>query len=152
TVDAEACEHEAAIGLHAGDVQEAAGALVERGVPAGIGHAEELATYVVGPAVVGTLEGARVPVGRRAHHGAAMHAAVQQHDHARVAGAREDDGLPAQSARDEIARARDLALVTHEHPAAVKDPLHLVVEDARVSVQRSMDAIALYEAGIVDRR
>src|SRR5215468_1158363 len=148
----EAREHEAAIGLHAGSVQKATGALVERGVPAGIGHAEELAAHIVGPAVVGTLEGARVTVGRRAHHGAAMHAAVQQHPHPRVAGAREDDGLPAQRARDEIARARDLALVTHEHPAAVKDPLHLVVEDTRVPVQRSVDAIALYEAGIVDSR
>jgi len=91
-------------------------------------------------------------VGSRAHHGAAVHAAVQEHDHALVAGAREDDGLPAQGARDEVARAWDLALVAHEHPAPMEDPLHLVVEDARIAIERSMDAVAFHERRVVNGR
>jgi len=81
-----------------------------------------------------------------------MHAAVQEHDRALVAGAREDDGLPPQGARDEVARAWDLALVTHEHPAPMEDPLHLVVEDARIAIERSVDAVAFHERRVVDGR
>jgi len=81
-----------------------------------------------------------------------MHAAVQEHDHALVAGAREDNGLPAQGACDEVARAWDLALVAHEHPAPVEDPFHLVVEDARIAIERGVDAVALHERRVVDAR
>src|SRR5437879_1036909 len=142
---AQAGEHEAAIARLSRYAREAMRALVEPGVAAGIGRAEQLAGEVVGPAVVRTRERARAPAVGRAHHRAAMHATVGEDRDLALARAHHQDGLGADAAGDEIAGARDLALVADEDPAAVEDAFHLVVEDARVGVERRVDAVVLHE-------
>jgi hypothetical protein len=68
----------------------------------------------------------------------------------RFPGAHDDDGLEADGAGDEVARARDLALVGDEHPAAMEDPLHLVVEDARIVVEGGVHAVGPHQNLVVD--
>jgi pyrimidine-nucleoside phosphorylase len=67
-----------------------------------------------------------------------------------VAGSHHDDRLPAERARDVVARPRDLARVAHEDPPAVEDPLHLVLEDRGIGVERGVDAIVLDQVLVVD--
>ena len=61
-------------------------------------------------------------------------------------------GSVPSAAGDEIARAGNLAVVPDEDPAAAEDALQLVVEDARVGVERGVDAVVLHERLVVDRR
>jgi hypothetical protein len=146
----EAREHEAAIGGHARRAGEAVRGLVEAVVPARVGHAQQRPAEVIGPAVIGASEGARgAPLGR-AHHGAAVHAAVHEDGDVAVLPPHHDDGLGAEAPGDEVAGPGDLAVVPHEHPAAVEDALHLLGEDAGVGVERGVDPIVLDQRFVVD--
>src|SRR5215510_8172654 len=78
TARREGREDEAAIARNAGSRLEAVLASVERGVAARIGHADEPAVEIVGPAVVRTGEGAGVAPFARAEHGAAVPAPVDE--------------------------------------------------------------------------
>jgi hypothetical protein len=79
-----------------------------------------------------------------------VHAAVDEHGHGTVGAAHHDDGLRPDATGDEVARARDLAVVADEDPAAAKDALHLVVEDLRIGVKRGVNAIVLHQPLVVD--
>jgi hypothetical protein len=81
-----------------------------------------------------------------------MRAAVDQHGDAPVLIARHDDGLRADRARDEIPRMRDLAVVADEDPSAIEDPLHLVLDDARVRVERGVDSVVADERLVIEWR
>jgi hypothetical protein len=79
-----------------------------------------------------------------------MPAAVDEDRHVALAAADHAHGLNADPRADEAAGARDLAVVADEDPAAMKDPLHLVGENARVGVERGVDAIVLHQRLVVD--
>ena len=143
-------EDEAPVARHARGRLEPVLAPVERRVAARIGHAGERAVEVVGPAVVGAGERAGVAALGRAEHRAAVPAAVDEDRDLALAAADHDDRLGADPAGDVVARARDLAGVADEDPPAVEDPLHLVGEDARVGVERRVDAIVLHQRLVVD--
>src|SRR5262245_4011762 len=123
--------------------------LVEARIAAGVRHAEQLAGQVVGPAVIRARERPRGAAVGRAHHGTPVHAAVHEHRDAAVLAAHHDDGLDTDATGDEVAGVRDLATMTDEDPAPPEDPFHLVVEDARIGVERGMDAVVLTERLVV---
>lgn len=149
-VGGEAGEDEAPVGAHARGAGETVGALVEAVIAPGIRNAQERAAQIVGPAVIGAGEGPGAPAVGRAHLGAAVHAAVHQHGHLAARPPHHDDGLGAEMTGHEIAGTGDLALVAHEHPAAMEDALHLVGEDAGVRVERGVDLIVLDQSFVVD--
>ena len=150
-VTAQAGEDESTIARHARRPRESVRTLVERRIATGIRHAEQLARYVIRPAVIRTAEGPRVAAIGGADQGSPVHAPVDEDGDGAVLAAHHDDGLRADVPGDEVARARDLAVVADEDPAAVEDPLQLVVEDARVGVERGVNAIVLHERLVVDR-
>ena len=147
---AEAREHEAAVARYAWDGPQAVRAFVERRVAAGVRDAEQGTVQIVRPAVIRTGERPRVAARRRTQHRPAMHAPVEEDRHAAVLLAHHDDRLRADLAGDEVARARNLAVVTDEHPAAREDPVHLVGEDAWIGVERDVDPVILHERLVVD--
>ncbi|MFM1751817.1 MAG: hypothetical protein RL119_779, partial [Actinomycetota bacterium] len=51
---------------------------------------------------------------------------------------------------DEVAGVGDLALVGQEHPAAAEDPVHLVGEDRRVGIDRTVYPLVLDQGGVGD--
>jgi hypothetical protein len=147
----EAREDEPAIAVDARGAREPVGGLVEGLVAAGVGHPEQGALQVVGPAVVRAGQRARVAAIGRAHQGAAVPAAVDE-DRDALAAPHHDDRLGTDAAGDIVARARDLALVADEDPPAVEDPLHLLREDPRIGVEGSVDAVVLHQGLVVDHR
>ena len=126
-------------------------ALVEGRVAAGVRHAEQLAGDVVGPAVIRAGERPRAAAVGRTHHRAPVHAAVHEDGDVAVLAAHHDDRLGPDATGDEVARARDLAVVADEDPSPAEDPLHLVVEDAWIGVERGVDAIVVHQRRVVDR-
>src|SRR6266545_1775924 len=148
---AEAGEDEAPVARHPRRAREPVRALVERRIAAGIRHAEQLAGYLIRPAMIWTGERPRVTAIGGAYHRSPVHAPVDEDGDGAVLAAHHDDGLRADVPGDEVARARDLAVVAHEDPATMEDPLQLAVEDARVGVERGVDAVVLHERLVVDR-
>jgi hypothetical protein len=59
--------------------------------------------------------------------------------------------LAAHGARDVIAGIRQLAVVGHEHPAAVENLVQFVLEHVRLGVQRTVDAVRLDEVPVTGR-
>src|SRR5437660_11475361 len=148
----QAREDEPPIARQARDARQAVGALVERPAAPGVRDTQELAAQAVGPAVVRTGKGPRVALRGRAHHRPAVRAAVQKDRDAALAPSDHEHRLRAEGAGDEVAGPGNLALVAHEDPAAMKDPLHLVGEDPRIRVERHVNAIVLDERLVVDQR
>src|SRR5439155_6294514 len=64
---------------------------------------------------------------------ASVSAGIQQHLDPVLLVARDDHRLLAHAGKHEIPRPGDLALVSHEEPGTVEDPLHLLVIDVLVA-------------------
>src|SRR5579863_3880214 len=110
-------------------------------VTTGVGHADQLAAIVVGPAVIGAAEGVGVAALALTDGVAAMHAAVEHQMNRAVLVARDDYGLRTDSAHDVVARLGNFARMSDVNPLAMPDFVELVVEDRTVVIDASVDAI-----------
>ena len=112
-------------------------------------HPGQFAFHVEGPAVISALQLLHVALLRHAHTVAAMRTLVIEDVHAFFA-AGEHHRLQSDLLDDEIAWFGHLALVADVHPAPIEDPLHLVIENGRRCVQRSVYAILEDQLRVVD--
>jgi hypothetical protein len=146
----EAGEDEAPIARYPRCWPESVRALVEGGIAARVGHAEQRTVEVVGPAVIRTGERSGVTAFEGAHHRTPVRAPVDEDGDAAVLTAHHDDGLGAEKTGDEVARARDFAVVTDEDPSSMEDPLHLVGEDTWIGIEGRVDAVVLHQPLVID--
>ena len=135
-------EDEAAVALDARHLREAELVVLEiAGIAFGPGHAAELPGVVVGPAVIGTLEGRCRATRVAADTGAAVRAAVEERAQPAIRIAQHDDRAQAELRGDVVVVARDLALVREVDPHRAEDVRHLQVEDHRIGIDRPMHAV-----------
>ena len=127
-------EDEPAVALHPGQGDQAEAVPDIGGLPFRVGHADQLPVVAVGPAVVLAAEGLGVARGALAHHRAAVPAPVDEHPDLAVLAPYEHDRLGADPHRQVVAGGRQLALVGHEDPGPLEDPLHLEREHGRIAI------------------
>src|SRR2546426_4961511 len=94
-VTAQAGEDESTIARHARRPGESVRTLVERRIATGIRHAEQLARYVIRPAVIRTAEGPRVAAIGGGGQGSPVHAPGDEDGDGAGPAARPGEGGPA---------------------------------------------------------
>ncbi len=136
----EAREHEAAIGRDARHAHQVVRPLPHQRARIALGqrHLGERSVGLVRPAVIAADEPPGIAAIVRAHHRAAMTAAVEQNVDLAIGMARDDHALAPHPRGDVVARVGNLAFVRDVKPGAAEDLRHLALENARIDIDRPM--------------
>src|SRR6266481_1683033 len=118
-------------------------------ITGGIGHADQSASVIVSPSMIGASECVRVAAIALAYGVAAMHASVEHQVDLAVVVARNDYGLQPELAGYVVARFRNLTLVSYVYPFAIPNLIQFLTKDRGVVVYSSVDAIVLNEILVV---
>src|ERR1700723_3349694 len=133
----ERAKHEAAIGLHAGDMAKSQPGLVGSFIAVRKCVTDKTAVISEGPGVERTGEGPRVALVVGADLVAAMRTAIEQEVDPALLVPRHDDGLRTDRFGDVIVGIRHLALMADIDPGAIPDILQFGLEDRGVVVERT---------------
>src|SRR5215510_13265475 len=90
---------------------------------------------VIGPAMIRTDKNAGVAALRWANSSPTMGATIQQNRDLLILPSYHDHRLLTDKACHKVPRLGNLAVVTDKHPAAIKNLLHLLRENARVGIE-----------------
>src|SRR5581483_10005482 len=91
--------------------------------PAGMRNAEQRATEIIRPAMVGASKGLGIPLFHRTHSRTTMSTAVEEHGNISILLPHHNHRLAPDRTGEKIAGPRELTVMTNEHPTTIKDPL-----------------------------
>jgi hypothetical protein len=113
-------------------------------------HGDQGTVVAKGPAVVGTDEAFGVSMFMGTDDRCAVRAAIHQDPNMGLVVADKDDRLSTDATSAEISGLGNFTLVPDVHPAAMKDLVHLIVEDGGVGVDAAVNAIVEHQVVIID--